>query len=192
MNNDMKKRLYQVFDSNISDSIEESYSAMLNEMCREQEQRLSPTQFKKAKKLILTRIALYRSIKKHIDDEDALVHVTNYFHEKIEGASKLMKFLSRYEWGYTLFRKVFSIGLRADTWVSVIKRNDKDVFVFDITKCLYKDLCDFYQCPELCTMFCDGDWVVFGDMIKMKFERNYTLGYGDDVCDFTFTRRLGV
>ena len=46
---------------------------MLNRMCREQEQRLSPTQFKKAKKLILTRIAFYLSIKKHIDGKDALV-----------------------------------------------------------------------------------------------------------------------
>jgi len=192
MNNEMKKRLYRIFDSNISDSIEESYSAMLNQMYSEQEQRLSPTQFKKAKKLILPRIALYLSIKQHIGGEDALVHVTNRFHAKIEGASKLMKFLSGYEWGYALFKKVFSIGLRADLWVSEIKRNDKDMFRFDITKCLYKDLCDFYQCPELCTMFCDGDWVVFGDMIKMKFERNHTLGYGDDVCDFTFTRRPGV
>ena len=192
MNNDMKKRLYRIFDSNISDSIEESYSAMLNQMYSEQEQRLSPTQFKKAKKLILPRIAFYLSIKQHIGGEDTLVHVTKYFHAKVEGASKLMKFLSRYEWGYTLFRKVFLIGLRADTWVSEIKRNDKDTFIFDITKCLYKDLCDFYKCPELCTMFCDGDWVVFGDMIKMKFERKYTLGYGDDVCDFTFTRRPGV
>ena len=177
MNNDMKKRLYRMIDSNISDRIEGNYSAMLNEMCREQEQRLSPTQFKKAKKLILTRIAFYLSIKKHIDGEDALVYVTNCFHAKVEGASKLMKFLSRYEWGYALFRKVFSIGLRADTWVSEIKRNDKDIFVFDITKCLYKDLCEFYKCPELCTMFCGGDWVVFGDMIHMEFERKHTLGH---------------
>ena len=108
MNNDIKKRLYRIFDSNISDSIEESYSAMLNEMCREQEQGLSPTQFKKAKKLILTRIAFYLSIKKHIDGEDALVHVTKYFHAKVEGASKLMKFLSRYECGYTLQKSFFN------------------------------------------------------------------------------------
>ena len=190
MNSDMK-RLYPMFDSNISDRIEGNYSAMLNRMCREQEQRLSLRSLRR-KKVDITRIALYLSIKQHIGGEDALVHVTDCFHAKIERASKLMKFLSRYEWGYALFRKVFSIGLRADTWVSEIKRNDKDIFVFDITKCLYKDLCDFYQCPELCTMFCDGDWVVFGDMIKMKFERKYTLGYGDDVCDFTFTRRPGV
>ncbi len=190
MNNDMKKFLYQTFDAKSADDIIKRYSAMLDEMCREQKPRLSPTQFKVARKIILTRIAFYLSMKKRIDSDEALSHTAELFYKKTKGVSKLMKFLSKYEWGCALFRKAFSIVLRADIWISEIKRNDKDAFIFDIRKCLYKDLCDFYKCPELCAIFCNGDWLVFGELKKLKFERERTLGYGDDLCGFNFTRRF--
>lgn len=190
MNNDMKKFLCQKFDAEVADDITKNCSVKLNEMCREQEPKLSPAQFKLAKKRILIRIAFYLSLKEHAGVEDALAHTKTYFYAKVEGAAKFMKFLGKYEWGCALFRKVFSIGLRADTWISEIKRNDTDALIFDITRCLYKDLCDFYKCPELCTIFCDGDWLMFGNMEKIKFERKYTLGYGGKLCDFKFTRRI--
>ena len=189
MNDDMKRNLNQEFSAEIADSIEKSCSAMLSEMCQEQEPRLSSAQFKLAKKRILIRIAFYLSLKEHVSAEDALAHTKAYFYEKVKKVLKFMKFLGKSDLGCALFRKAFLIGLRADTWVSEIKRNDKDALIFNITRCLYKDLCDFYKCPELCTMFCDGDWLMFGDMEKLKFERKYTLGYGNNVCDFKFTRR---
>ncbi|HOF00627.1 MAG TPA: L-2-amino-thiazoline-4-carboxylic acid hydrolase [Spirochaetota bacterium] len=189
MPDDMKTFLYQTFDAKTADSIIKNYSAMLNEMHSEQEELLSPSQFKLAKTRILIRIALYRSIKNHTKGEDALAHTKKYFYAKVKAASKLVKFAGKSELGCTLFRKAFSYGLRADTWISAIKKNDKESLVFDITKCLYKDLCDFYKCPELCMMFCDGDWLAFGDMEKLKFERKYTLGYGDELCDFKFTKQ---
>lgn len=189
MSRDMKKFLHQIFSEEIADNIAKKHSTMLEKMCFEQKSRLSPTQFKNAKGRILERVAFYLVLKEHVDVEDALLHAKTYFHAKVKSAAKFMEFLGKYEWGYSLFRKVFSTGLRADTWVSKIKRNDKDAFIFDITKCLYKDLCDYYKCPELCTMFCDGDWLLFGNMEKFKFERKYTLGYGDELCDFKFTKR---
>jgi len=190
MNNDMKKFLNRTLEAYSADEIIKSCSVILDEMCNEQKFKLSPTQFKLAKKRILVRIAFYLSLKKHISAEDALAHTKAYFYEKVKNASKFIKFLGKSDLGYALFRKAFSSGLRADTWVSKIKRNDKNALIFDITRCLYKDLCDFYNCPELCTMFCDGDWLMFGDMEKLKFERKYTLGYGDKLCDFKFTRRF--
>jgi hypothetical protein len=190
MNNDMKKFLNRTFDVESADDIIKNCSVMFDEMCYEQESKLSPTQFKLAQKRILIRIAFYLSFKKHVSAEDALMHTKTYFYEKVKNASKLMKFLGKSDLGCALFRKAFSNGLKADTWVSEIKRNDKEAFIYDITKCLYKDLCDFYKCPELCTMFCDGDWLMFGDMEKLKFERKYTLGYGDKLCDFKFVRRF--
>jgi hypothetical protein len=188
MNDDMIKRLYCMFDTKTAESIEKSYSAMLDEMAKEQEQKLSSTQFKVARKIILTRIAFYLSMKRHIDGEDALSYLSECFYKKTKAVSRYIKFLSKYECGCAFFRKAFSMILRTDIWVSEIKRNDKDAFIFDITNCLYKDLCDFYKCPELCKMFCDGDWVAFGDMKKLKLERRFTLGYGGDVCDFKVRR----
>ena len=125
MNNDMKKFLYQTFDAKSADDIIKRYSARLDEMCREQESRLSPTQLKVARKIILTRIAFYLSMKKRIDSDEALSHTAELFYKKTKGVSKLTKFLSKYEWGCALFRKAFSIVLRADIWISEIKETIK-------------------------------------------------------------------
>lgn len=191
MQNDVKRFLLGIFDAEIVEQLKQNYSATMEEMCREQKARLSPTQYKNAKNSILVRVALYLSLKEHVGAEEALVHTKAYFYGKVDIASKIMKFVSKSDLGFALFRKAFSTGLKADTWTSKITRNDRKVFTFDITKCLYKDLCDFYECPELCPMFCDGDWIMFRDMVKIKFERSCTLGYGDELCDFKFTRRLG-
>ncbi len=189
MKSDMKKFLLRIFDVEIAGQVAQNFSAMIEKMCREQKAKLSPTQYKNAKNSILVRVALYLSLKEHVGSEEALGHTKAYFYGKVEIASKIMKFLSKSDLGFALFRKAFSTGLKADTWISNITRNDREVFTFDITKCLYKDLCDFYECPELCPIFCDGDWIMFGDMVKVKFERSYTLGYGNELCDFKFTRR---
>lgn len=186
----MKKLLLDIFDAELVEQLEQNYSAMVEKMCREQKSRLSPTQYKNAKISILPRVALYLSIKEHVGSELALTHTKAYFYGKVEIASKIMKFFSKSDLGFALFRKVFSTGLKADIWISGITRNDREAFTFDITKCLYKDLCDFYECPELCPIFCDADWIMFGDMVKVKFVRSCTLGYGHELCDFKFIRRL--
>jgi len=82
MNNDMKKFLYQTFDAKSTDDIIKRYSAMLDEMCHEQNPRLSPTQFNIARKIILTRIAFYLSMKKHIDSSEALSYTAECFYKK--------------------------------------------------------------------------------------------------------------
>lgn len=36
----------------------------------------------------------------------------------------------------------------------------------------YGDLCDFCKCSELCTMFCDGDCLMFGYMKNRNLKEN--------------------
>lgn len=189
MANDLGVFLLGKFDEKQVAGILKSYSTLLEKMCSEQKERLSPGQYKLAKNRILVRIAFYHSILKYSSDAQALEYAKEYFYPKTEGARKMMNRLGRSELGCTLFQKAFARGLKADTWVSEIKQNDKKALIYDVTKCLYKDLCDFYECPYLCMLFCDGDWLMFGEMEKLKFERAYTLGQGDAVCDFKFTRR---
>ena len=56
---------------------------------------------------------------------------------------------------------------------------------FDMTKCLYCDLCKKYGCPELVPCFCHTDDVTSGHMHKkLLWNRTKTLGEGADVCDF--------
>ena len=56
---------------------------------------------------------------------------------------------------------------------------------FDMTKCLYCDLCRKYGCPELVPCFCHTDDVTSGHMHeKLLWNRTKTMGEGGDVCDF--------
>ncbi|MFR3005200.1 MAG: L-2-amino-thiazoline-4-carboxylic acid hydrolase [Blautia faecis] len=58
---------------------------------------------------------------------------------------------------------------------------------FDIARCLYRNMCEKYCCPELCTVFCQSDITAFsGYEPKIRFERAGTLGEGADCCDFHF------
>jgi len=60
---------------------------------------------------------------------------------------------------------------------------------FDMTRCIYKDICDAKGCPELCAVFCENDDIAFsGLMPKIRFERKGTLGKGVDCCDFHFIK----
>lgn len=66
-----------------------------------------------------------------------------------------------------------------------MERNDSNEIHFDIARCLYRNMCEKYCCPELCTVFCQSDITAFsGYEPKIRFERAGTLGEGADCCDF--------
>lgn len=67
------------------------------------------------------------------------------------------------------------------------KRCDAKEIHFNIVRCIYKDMCEKYHCPELCTVFCQSDLTAFaGYEPKIKFERSGTIGKGANCCDFHF------
>lgn len=67
------------------------------------------------------------------------------------------------------------------------KRYDAKEIHFDIVRCIYKDMCEKYHCPELCVVFCQSDLTAFaGYEPKIKFERLGTIGKGVSRCDFHF------
>jgi hypothetical protein len=186
---ELKDYLYTKFTGEDAETIFEDYTNCLAKMVGEQKNLLSPNQYKVATKRILGQIAFYISVQKYVKEEKALEYAKEYSYAKMAGAKKMMKLIGKHHFGCAIFRKFFITGLKADTWVSEIKKDAGGDLIFDITKCLYKDLCDYYKAAKLCALFCDGDWLVLGHMDKLAFNRNYTLGMGDDRCDFIFSRR---
>ncbi len=89
------------------------------------------------------------------------------------------------------FRKIFSKMFRKQMgtpglWEHQFVKDDKDELVIDITKCLWKETCDFFNYPEICKLFCDNDWILVDGLKKMRLERVGTLGLGAPICDFKF------
>ena len=64
-------------------------------------------------------------------------------------------------------------------------KTEKTRVKFDMTKCLYCDVCEKYGCPELVVCFCHTDDVKDGNMHPaLCWNRTKIMGDGGDVCDF--------
>ena len=91
---------------------------------------------------------------------------------------------------YRLFVKsVMKKKFPQEGWDTQWVRCDGKEIHFDMTRCIYKDICDTEDCPELCAVFCENDDIAFsGLMPKIRFARTGTLGKGADRCDFHFVK----
>ncbi|MCR4926173.1 MAG: L-2-amino-thiazoline-4-carboxylic acid hydrolase [Clostridiales bacterium] len=66
---------------------------------------------------------------------------------------------------------------------------DEKGISFDFSTCFYKDMLEKYNCPELCSAFCQMDIIAFaGFQPSVSFERTKTLASGQGVCEFRFIR----
>ena len=150
-------------------------------------------QKKKQKSSILSNIALYRCfIDKGFSKNEAKELVKEYSFYIAEKAHKLLKTLFHIPGFFRLFRLFMRKGMSGDEiWKSWILSDDGKYYRVDVLKCLWADTCKFFQCPELCEIFCLCDHIVFGNIKGFVFERSQTLGMNGEKCDFCFINRKG-
>lgn len=102
-----------------------------------------------------------------------------------------MQKLAKLPFAYTIFRKGAKKHMKKNFpdqgWQTEWVRCDGKEVHFNLSKCLYWELCQAYGCPELCSVYCEKDHIIFSGLApKLRFERRYTLAEGDDYCDFRF------
>ncbi|MDL2318976.1 L-2-amino-thiazoline-4-carboxylic acid hydrolase [Eubacteriales bacterium OttesenSCG-928-A19] len=69
-----------------------------------------------------------------------------------------------------------------------ILRDDAEAMQVDMLRCPYHEACGRYGCPEITSVFCEADDIVYGGMHpKLLWGRTKTLGKGDDRCDFNIS-----
>lgn len=108
------------------------------------------------------------------------------FHTK-NGMRKTYETMGKLPIFFWMFRTMFSIGLKGDSWDVEWVRNDRDHFEYNIKTCLWHDACAELGHPELCGIFCRNDEINFTDVSKhLNFKRTTTLGGGGGQCDFRF------
>lgn len=147
----------------------------------------SKNQLKTLKNHILPRIALYHVLQEiPMDKEKALQIVEKYFLQEVQKIVNLVHKTEKLPCFYKIFRIAFNKVLKADNWKLSIEQNDNKAMTFTIKKCLWYDTCVKHNCPEMCTMFCKSDYMCYGSMKKISFERTQTLGMGGEYCDFKF------
>ncbi len=145
-------------------------------------------------KRIFPAMALYFSLMDQgVSKEDALQSTLKETQHNARRMKAKNAKLAKLPFSYTLFRMFakshIAKNFPSDGWDVAWKRADGQEVHFDMTHCIYQDMCKEYGCPELCTVFCQNDITAFaGYLPKIKFERAGTLGEGSDKCDFHFIR----
>lgn len=141
--------------------------------------------------IIYPMIALYKAMQENnLSKEEALKSMFDIMREKTtNGIRKTYTFFGKTPLIYSMIRFIFGQGLKGDSWKVEFKENDKENFSYDIKECLWATACKDEGCSELCAIFCRNDEINFIEVSKyLKFHRTKTIGYGDDICDFHFTR----
>lgn len=149
----------------------------------------SDSRQKNLKNSIYPFAALYRVLLAEGMEKDiAMEHmeaVMNIY--TTNGNRKTYVLLGKLPFFFSLFRKMFSAGLKGDSWTVDWVANDSKQFVYTIRTCLWHEACQSLGHPELCRIFCRNDEINFNDVSShLSFERSSALGYGDDCCDFHF------
>ena len=140
---------------------------------------------------ILPCVALYKTLlQEGFSEEETSAYLQKYMftivganmHSSMAKMERIPGFFFLYS---SIFRKVMrSSDLHEST-------QDHTIASFDvtITKCLWHTACVENNCPKLCHIFCDADNVTYGGLKKLAFSRAKTLGWGEDYCDFHFSRK---
>lgn len=150
-------------------------------------------QKKRQKSSILSNIALYKSLTgQGLSKNEAKELVRAYAFYRAEKAHRLLKALFNVPGFFRLFRFFMKKGMAGDEiWQSNVLSNDRRCYRVDVLKCLWADTCGFFECPELCEIFCLCDHIVFGHIKGFAFERSQTLGMSGEKCDFCFINEKG-
>ena len=140
---------------------------------------------------IFPRAALYRVLRSAFGEEAAMEMIDRTVNEQGEKMGAML-------------RKFTSLPLMERVFLKIFARMAKNMFGekngfaqrsyptakgtvrFDILDCTYYRYCQKCGCPELIHTFCNTDAYCFGNLSKIRFEREQTLEYGEK-CDFTMT-----
>lgn len=136
-------------------------------------------------------LALYESLQQAgVKSRDALRFLDSVWSLRAEKQAHSLRQLLKIPGLYKLMPKFYKITTMSQFGEAAGFRFHfydlgKNRCKFDMTQCLYCDLCKKYGCPELPPCFCHTDDVTSGHIHeKILWNRTKTMGEGGDVCDF--------
>lgn len=143
---------------------------------------------------LLPPMAYYKALLFEGFDKDASLDLVRKETQKTAEEKKAaMAKMARLPFAYSIYRmcvkKFMMKNFPSAGWKTEWVRCDGKEIHFNLHSCIYWDMCRKYDCPELCTVYCENDTISFSGLLpKIRFERSGTLGNGADYCDFHFRK----
>ena len=165
---------------------------LCNELC-DKYKGLSKKEKLHTERMIFPRAAIYLQMVKYISHEEAIALIEESVRIGVEPDRKRLHLATKLPFIRPLFFKLFpklidtmfdgEAGFKAAEIES-----DSRHYRVDVLQCPYMKYCELLGCKELTGTFCLSDDRVYGNMCGIAFERQGTIGYGSDKCDFYFYR----
>ena len=143
---------------------------------------------------ILPGLALYQVLHEGKNRRDAALEETGSLlamGSTSRALTRLLKVRRSLPLPFASFRQILRISLFAypqQGWDIERLEDNKTNFAFNMHRCFYLDVLTAYGAPELTAMFCRLDDLAYAALPSIRWERTKTLGRGDDLCDFRWSR----
>ena len=140
---------------------------------------------------ILTSIAMYEVLQRHGKSKEEAYKIVSEEMWKFLDPSGMQK-LAKKSFFMPLMKKIVPFGFKKGSgigWRYTWHKDDpKDKFHFETNECIYAKILGKRNLMKLGTMCCQADVINYGNLPYTDFKRTKTLCYGDDLCNFEFTR----
>lgn len=172
-------------DALVSDAVK-----LCNELC-DKYKDLPKKEKLHTEQMIFPRAAIYLQMIKYISREEAISLIEESVRIGVEPDRNRLHIATKLPFIRPLFFKIFHkmIGTMfngdAGFKFKEIEADSKHYRV-DVLQCPYMKYCELLGCKELTSTFCLSDDRVYGNMCGITFERQGTIGRGNDKCDFYF------
>lgn len=139
-------------------------------------------------------MAYYKALRAEgISKEKALEYVRKETQKAANVQKEEMNKLGNMPFAYTFFRAGVKKHMKKNFpdkgWKTEWVKCDGKEIHFNLHSCIYWELTNMYECPELCCVYCENDDITFQGLLpKIRFERAGTLGGGSPYCDFHFIK----
>ena len=136
-------------------------------------------------------ISLYESIQQcDVQSDEALDFLDQLWSQRAESGAESIRKILKFAGLYKFYPAVFKLVARnqygtAAGFEAKFYDCGRGRCKFDMTKCLYCEVCKKYGCPELTKCFCHVDDVNNANLHpRLCWNRTRFMGGGGDLCDF--------
>lgn len=145
---------------------------------------------------ILPSVAIYEVLlSAGHSQERAFQVIRNSVLASAKPMAKMFQTVGRLPFFFALLRKMCLLSVRTEFgepgWKMEWKRNDCNGIEWNCYACFYVDMMKHYGVPELISIFCERDDVVYGNIPGVIWGRTKTIGDGAELCDFRFYNQRG-
>lgn len=126
------------------------------------------------------------------DRKKSLERVKTAMYEALKPQINRMKGLSKSPLFIPLLKMTMPLKLRKTMgygWKVEFQKEKRAGFALITHECIYCQICNKYQIPELIPVFCHVDDLLYSDLPRVSFSYTQKLGTGGKLCDCKFQKR---